>query len=299
MPQESPRLPPREGIIPCALLPEVQQQIESYAQALKNLAPSVGDHGLDKAEFWDSGIFHAAIERLRGIQAASMEAKRLFVADILEYMRIHSAIESWEYAGASERHDYSVILPDGRKVAIETKGSLDGNNANIYIRPSDADELVLWSLPQNPGSDPGKNAWSGVHTRLGAEILTGRDRQVDGLIIWGQLCNTQGLPCPKVESDETLITCVGHRHLPPPCVYLFPRTWPEPRNNPSPPCWKLEQVGFLNAVANVFQVDKNSVTDVQIETAMDGAKQIRRTSLLRNGECISQSRWTALKRASR
>src|SRR5271165_934827 len=79
--------------------------------------------------------------------------------------------------------------------------------------------------PTNPGADPRHNAWSGIHTRLSAEIIS-RSQRVDGLDIWDMVCGTFGRPCPKLESDTTRFTVVGPYRLPPPCIYLFPVTIP-------------------------------------------------------------------------
>ena len=79
----------------------------------------------------------------------------------------------------------------GQTAAIELKGCLDGNNTNIFERPPHAHEFIIWSVCTNPGADPRHNAWSGIHTRLSAEIIS-RHQLVDGIVIWDMVCGTIG-----------------------------------------------------------------------------------------------------------
>lgn len=284
-------------IIPCRQRPETRIALHEFAETLKRSAPALGAHGMDEQTFWDSGLFHGAIERLRGQQAASMGPKREFIAEILEFLKQSGRIRGWVIAGGGDRHDYEVTLPDDTVAAIEAKGCLDGNNTNIFQRPPNADEFLIWSLCQNPGADPRHNAWSGIHTRLSAEMIHTR-QQVDGLIIWDMVCGTLGRICPKLERDRERATAVGHRRLPPPCIYLFPRTIPDPRNNPSPRCWRLEQVKFLQILHESFQGDAEDVTEVRIEADIDGATVRRTTRLVRNGAEIIASQATPVRRST-
>jgi hypothetical protein len=224
----------RRPIIPCELLPETKGRIDAYVDALIQAAPEIGSHGLSQEEFRNSGIFRSAIERLRGAQAASMIEKRLFMTEVLDHLQAGSLIRRWSYEGAGERHDYQTIMPTGHISIVETKGCLDGNNTNIFERPPQADEFVIWSLCQNPGSDPRHNAWSGINTRLSAEIIH-RKQRVDGLVIWDMVCGTVGRPCPKLSANPDRATRISAtRVVPPPCIYLFPRSIPDARNNPTP-----------------------------------------------------------------
>ena len=75
---------PTKEIIPCVLSDETRRLIDAYAEALKNQAHRIGDHGLSEEEFWASGLFRGAIERLRGQQAASMAQKRKFIESVLD-----------------------------------------------------------------------------------------------------------------------------------------------------------------------------------------------------------------------
>ena len=286
-----------EPIIFCELLPETRARIEAYAEALREQAPFIGDHGLDEADFWDSGIFRSAIERLRGQQAASLAQKQAFVKLVLDHARAQGAVAEWRFTGAAERHDYEVRMPSGRVAVIETKGCLDGNNTNIFERPPQADEFVVWSLCQNPGADPRHNAWSGIHTRLSAEIIH-RRQGVDGVVIWDMVCGT-GRPCPKLAAEPDRATPLGARRVPPPCVYLLPRSIPDPRNNPNPPTWRLEEQEFLHALWRTFKGDPSDITHVHIESRMSEADLQRRTSFRRLDQEVAASNWTTVRRARR
>ncbi|WP_222873451.1 hypothetical protein [Hankyongella ginsenosidimutans] len=132
---------------------------------------------------------------MRGQFSATMREKREFVRHVLNYMQDQNFILDWQSAGEANRHDYTVTMPSGRTSVIELKGCLDGNNTNIFERPPQANEFVIWSVCTNPGADPRHNAWSGIHTRLSAEIIA-RQQRVDGLIIWDMVCGTIG-PMPE------------------------------------------------------------------------------------------------------
>lgn len=290
---------PKVVVIPCELKDDVRTRIETYAGELKAVAPTLGSHGLDEKSFYESGLFDAAIERLRGQRAASMSVKRNFLREVLDYMKAGGFIKEWAYTGTGERHDYQVILNDDKVSIFEAKGCLDGNNTTIFQRPANADEFLLWSLCQNPGSDPKHNAWSGIHTRLGGKILAEKEL-VDGLIIWDMLCGTAGRPCPKLDADSSRVkTLASGRNVPPPCLYLFPRTIPDPRNNPAPRAWGLRDVGLLKALYDAFGCRDEDVTSVYIEARMEGANVQRRTILVKEDSTIAQSDWTTLKRATR
>ncbi|MGH9721057.1 MAG: hypothetical protein ACRD8O_12660, partial [Bryobacteraceae bacterium] len=211
-----------------------------------------------------------------------MGGKRGLIAAILDYLRDYGYIAEWRASGSADRHDYEVRMPDGWVAVIEAKGCLDGNNTNIFERPPQADEFVIWSLCQNAGADPRKNAWSGIHVRLSAEIIH-RGQRVDGLIIWDMICGSLGRPCPKLQANPERATLLGRYTLPPPCIYLFPRTIPDPRNNPSPPVWKLPQMRFLAALHKAFSGDINDVTEVHITAGTTGATVTRTTTLVRAG----------------
>lgn len=290
---------PKSTVIPCKRDEVMGNMVKQFAIDLRNAAPSIGSHKMTPEAFEASGLFDAAIEKLRGQRSASMATKKAFLADVLNYMTSQNAIQKWSFTGSGERHDYRVILNDGRVSIFEAKGCMDGNNTTIYRRPADADEFILWSLCQNPGSDPAHNAWSGIHTRLGAKIIADREL-VDGLVIWDMLCGTTQRPCPKLQGDDAISTRIAtNRVLPPPCIYMFPRSIPDPRNNPEPPTRKLVEVGLLSAIYDTFKCTSNDVTNVRIEARMKEADVQRRTHLERNGALLAHSSWTTLKQASR
>jgi hypothetical protein len=280
------------AIIPCELKPEVTGQIEAFVEHLTEQAQQLAGEMTPE----ESAIMlHAAVERMRGRQAASMATKRSFIGDVLEALRAAGRISRWDFVGSGERHDYEIGIGD-RTIIVEAKGCLDGNNTNIFQRPANADEFYIWSLCQNPGSDPRHNVWSGVHSRLSAEVIA-RRTLVDGLIVWDMLCGTVARPCPKVEGNEERLTTLGPRRVPPPCIYLFPRTIPDPRNNAKPPVWRINELRFASALHEAFKGDDAELTSVLLSTSMDGAKVKRTTVLVRNGETIATSKDDVIKRA--
>lgn len=284
------------SIIPCEMNKDLRRKIENFAETLKTEAHKIGDHGLNKEEFYNSGLFRGAIERLRGQFSASMKEKREFVQYVLNELQDKGFIRDWESAGEKNRHDYSVIMPSGKVSVIELKGCLDGNNTTIFERPPIAEEFVIWSVCTNPGADPQHNAWSGIHTRLGAEVIS-RSQRVDGIIIWDMACGTIGRPCPKLKADPSRQNDVGPLTLPPACLYVFPATIPSPRNNPAPTAQSIENVELLKAFHDCFGGRDDEVNYVHFEVNYHGTDTVRKTIVRRDGEVQRESDMTSLKRS--
>lgn len=287
---------PEASIIPCRLAPELLARVEKYAEELSAAAPHIGSHGLSEEEFRASGLFESAIEKLRGVHAASTAQKKQFIADILDALKSEGLILEWKSAESKDRHDFEVFVDADWTCVIEAKGCLDGNNTNIFVRPPNAREFIIWSLCQNPAADPRKNVRSGIHTRLTAEIIA-RKQLVDGLVVWDNLCGGAARPCPKLEADPGRATLLGHRKVPPPCIYLFPLTVPDPRNNPRPPIGSLGDRKFLALLHRRFHGGAGDVTLVRIEAQMKGADICRKTVLEREGQEVFSSPLAPVKRA--
>ena len=282
-------------VIPCKQNASLREKIKKYAETLKVEAHLLGDHGLSEAEFYNSGLFRGAIERIRGQFSATMREKREFVQHVLNYMQDRGFIKDWESAGEANRHDYAVTTTSGRTAIIELKGCLDGNNTNIFERPPHAHEFIIWSVCTNTGADPRHNAWSGIHTRLSAEIIF-REQRIDGIMIWDMVCGTIGRPCPKITGASNAITEVGPFQLPPPCIYVLPATIPSPRNNPHPSPQRLEDVELLHAFHKCFNGDIADVNYVSFEVKYHGSDIVRTTAVTRNGDLQQESSPTAIRR---
>jgi hypothetical protein len=284
------------SVIPCLKNDELQKLIRDYTEVLKTEAHKLGAHGLSEKEFYNSGVFRGAIERTRGQFSATMRDKREFGRDVLNYMQDQGFVQDWEPAGEANRHDYVVRLKTGRLAVIELKGCLDGNNANIFERPTNAQEFVIWSVCTNPGADPRRNAWSGIHTRLSAEVIS-EQKRVDGVIIWDMVCGTVGRPCPKLASAPDRATAVSHYMLPPPCIYVLPSTIASPRNNPRPVAQSLDDVHLLKAFHECFRGKDEEVNYVDFEVEHRGAETVRKTRIRRGGAIVRESKFTAIQRA--
>ncbi|PYG31666.1 hypothetical protein [Pelagimonas varians] len=282
--------------ISCEKNAELRLKIVEFAEVLKREAHLLGDHGLDEQDFYQSGLFRGAIERIRGQYSASMKEKRGFVAQVLDHMRFGGFIKDWASAGESNRHDYAVTLNSDRTAIIELKGCLDGNNTNIFERPPHADEFIIWSVCSNPGADPRHNVWSGIHTRLSAEMID-RNQRIDGLVVWDWICGTAARPCPKLTLAPDRVTEVGQYRLQPPCIYLFPATVPSPRNNPRPRINTLDDVGLLQAMQTCFGGADAELHQVQIEVAHQGAETVRTTTISRGGTVQKASDPTPIRRS--
>lgn len=284
------------SIIPCKQNAELRSKIEDLAETLKSEAHKLGTHGLDENDFYNSGLFRGAIERIRGQFSATMREKRDFVSRVLNHMQDHNFIQHWSSAGEANRHDYSIVMNSGRTGIIELKGCLDGNNTNIFERPAHANEFVIWSVCTNTGADPRRNAWSGIHTRLSAEIIS-RQQQVDGVLIWDMACGTIGRPCPKLDNDATRVTELGQFVLPPPCIYLMPATVPSVRNNPNPAPQNIQDVELLRAFHNCFQGQDSELNQVSFSVQYKNSEVIRKTTVMRNSAIVHQSDYTPIRRS--
>ena len=284
------------SVIPCEKNKKLGQLIREFAETLKTEAHTLGSHGLEEKDFYQGGLFRGAIERIRGQFAASMREKREFVKHILNHMQDNNFIQDWDSAGDANRHDYVVKLNSGRIAVIELKGCLDGNNTNIFERPTNAQEFIIWSVCTNLGADPRRNAWSGIHTRLSAEIIS-KEQCVDGVIIWDWLCGTVGRPCLKVQANTARNVTVGPFEIPPPCIYVFPATIPSTRNNPNPKAQNIQDVQILKAFHDCFGGESNEINYVSFEIAHKGAETVRKTKIKRAGVVQRESEETTIKRS--
>lgn len=286
------------SVIPCARDDRLRGLIERFAELLKVEAHTLGDHGLDEQDFYNSGVLRGAVEKLRGEYIGATRPKREFVQHVLNHLEDNGLIAGWDRSQRGARHDYQVRLNSGRLAVIDLKGCLDGNNTTIAERPADADEFVVWSLCLSPGADPRHNVWSGIHTRLSAEMISS-GRRVDGLIVWDMVCGTIGRPCPKLERLRTDLTerttLVGPFRTPPPCIYVFPGTIPTPAA-PFAPAQALERVELLEAFQRGFSGWPEEVNYVDFELAAVEGEIHRKTTIRRGGAVMSASEMTAIRR---
>ncbi len=283
-------------IIPCKQNALLRSQIKQFAETLKVEAHLLGNHGLSETDFYQSGLFRGAIERIRGQFSATMRMKREFVQHVLNHMQDLNFIQDWESAGEANRHDYSIKLNSGNTAVIELKGCLDGNNTNIFERPHHAQEFIIWSVCTNTGADPRHNAWSGIHTRLSAEIIS-REQRVDGVMFWDMVCGTIGRPCPKVKDLPNRFSSVGPFKLPPPCIYVLPSTIPSPRNNPNPKAQQIDNVEILKAFNDCFEGNLSEINYVDFQVKYRGADILRTTIVNRDGTVQQNSAPTAIRRS--
>lgn len=283
------------SVIPCEQDKRLRTQIERFAEVLKNEAHKLGEHGLDEKEFYNSGLFRGAVERVRGQFSATMRSKREFVQHVLNHMEDGGFIAGWEQTDDANRNDYAVRLNNGKLAVIDLKGCLDGNNTNIFERPSTADEFVIWSICTNLGADPRRNAWSGIHTRLSAEMIS-RNQRVDGLIVWDMMCGTIGRPCPKIDSSQDArLTEIGPFRTPPACVYLFPSAIPSESTSMAT-AQALDEVGLIAAFHACFQGKMEEVSYVDFELLAAADEQVRKTTVRRGGTVQKESEMTAIRR---
>ena len=281
------------SVIPCEQNQGLRDQIEEFTEVLKTEAHKLGDHGLGEREFYNSGLFRGAVERLRGQFSAAMRGKREFAQHALNHMEDRGFIREWDLTDDANRNDYRVRLKSGRIAIIDLKGCLDGNNTNIFERPAEADEFIIWSICTNPGVNPRKNAWSGIHTRLSSEVIS-RNQRVDGVILWDMVCGTLGRPCPKL-SEPGRETELGPFRVPPACIYLFPATIPSAAQ-PHAASQGLESVELLSAFHECFRGRASEIYQVDFSIANIGTTLMRKTTVRRDGSVQQTSEMTAIRR---
>lgn len=281
------------SIIPCEQNQGLRDQIERFAETLKTEAHLLGDHGLEEMEFYNSGLFRGAVERVRGQFSATMRGKREFVQHALNHLQDGGFIADWDLTSDASRNDYSVRLNSGRMAIIDLKGCLDGNNTNIFERPANANEFIIWSLCTNPGADPRRNAWSGIHTRLSAEMIS-RNQRVDGVILWDMVCGTIGRPCPKL-NDPSRLTDLGPFRTPPACIYILPAAIPS-LARPHAGAQSLADVEFLAAFHGCFGGHDDELNFVDFDVAHQGTDMLRKTTVRRAGIVQQTSDMTAIRR---
>lgn len=283
------------SVIPCEQNSNLRAQIERFAEVLKTEAHRLGDHGLDERDFYNSGLFRGAVERVRGQFSATMRAKREFVQHVLNHMEDEGFIAGWDLTEDSSRNDYLVRLASGRIAVIDLKGCLDGNNTNIFERPANADEFVIWSICTNLGADPRRNVWSGIHTRLSAEMIS-RNQRVDGLIVWDMVCGTIGRPCPKItDDDHARLTDIGPFRVPPPCIYLFPNMAPSSAA-PVVSAQPIKAVELLSVFHDCFKGRDAELNHVDFELLQSDSDLMRRTTIRRAGSTQKVSEMAAIRR---
>ena len=280
-------------IIPCCQDATLNLRIIEFAEVLKTEAHKLGNHGLSEPEFYSSGLFRGAIERIRGQYSATMGPKREFVQHVLNHMEDENFIRTWERTEDSNRNDYLVELQDGRKAVIDLKGCLDGNNTTFSERPDYADEFVVWSVCTNRGTDPKKNAWSGLHTRLSSEIISKR-RRVDGVVFWDMDCGTLNRPCPKLNLSPARLTAVGPFKVPPPCLYILPRELPTTTHVAM--AEPFVEHSLLSAFSKAFNCKDEELNFVDFTLSKTGEEIMRQTTVRRGGIIQKQSRPTPIRR---
>ena len=51
-------------VVPCERNKDLKQQVEEFAEVLKEYAHTLGDHGLSETDFYQGGIFRGTIETM-------------------------------------------------------------------------------------------------------------------------------------------------------------------------------------------------------------------------------------------
>jgi hypothetical protein len=213
-------------------------------------------------------LLRAAIERRRGQSAATTSGKYRFIEAVLAHGTAVGAWSSWEKVAAKGRNDFKVTMNDETLVSIESKGCPDGNNTGIWDRPGWADEFFVWcQCSESLTKQPGEGIWSGIATRIAMKTCAERE-VVDGFIYWDGRCGTDDRRVPKGFGEEGSLRAEASdisgpadrpTWLPPPCVYLLPKSVPSTRNNPRPPTHQATSLRFVTALLGLMGVPEREL----------------------------------------
>jgi hypothetical protein len=231
-------------------------------------------------------LIPAVIEMLRGRQAAKMEAKRAFIRSLLETLVQEGAIEEWEYVGDKHRHDYEIRTADGRMIALEAKGCLDGNSSTIFEPPPNADEMFVVSMATSPASDSVKNMRSGLN-RIAVESMA-KGIRVDGVIAWDLVGSSVRL-VPELSASPTWD--YEGKEVPPPAVFVFPCKIPRRARKTAARGRKAEELSFLRILSRVFSMPLDLARQVDVEVMKEADKLKRRVTV----RCGREVKWKTAK----
>lgn len=160
----------------------------------------------------------AAIQKIRGSQAAGNANRRQFLVRLFERMlelKLITKIESPRYGDDTV---YRLSIESIGDVAIIQKGCPDGAHSSVrWTAPDWAKETYLWWICDSLTLEPGEHVGKGIN-RLRQRFFSDAPDAVDGVIFHNDLCGTSNRPCPKI--DRAL--SIDGMLVPPPCVYIMP-----------------------------------------------------------------------------
>jgi hypothetical protein len=122
---------------------------------------------------------------------------------------------------------------------------------------------VSESLAHNPG----RGVWSGVSIRFLPKIAAERTI-VNAFIFWDARCGTRLRKCPKdfgvfgfLRGEATDIESQASKPnwVPPPCIYLFPRSAPTVPHNLTPAVHTIASSKFARMLLEAFNVPENDM----------------------------------------
>ena len=184
--------------------------------SLANDAAYLAAKGLTSEEYRQA--LPAAIEQLRGSQAASNANRRHFLITLFEEMRQRGLISKFDMPRYGDDTVYRVSVDGLGDVAIIQKGCPDGAHSSVrWAVPDWAVETYLWWLCSSLTYEPGEHISKGVN-RLRQRFFSEATDALDGVIFQNELCGTANRPCPKID----LAISINGSMVPPPCIYIMP-----------------------------------------------------------------------------
>lgn len=211
---------PAEEAAPCrhpgAPPDEVIDRVVAIFGKIKADPKFLASYGVSAEEY--ELALPAAIERFRGSRAAGNAARRKFLADLLEALKLAGACNDVQSPRYGDDTVYRLAVPGLGDVAIIQKGCPDGAHSSTrWTRPDWAKEAYLWWLCSSTTHEPGEHIGKGVN-RLKQRFFSHLPDTVDGVIFHNDLCGSPERPCPKMG----FALSVGGSMVPPPCIYVMP-----------------------------------------------------------------------------
>ncbi len=209
-----------ESVTPCrhpgALSQSVVDKVADVIETLASDARYLSSKGLTAAEY--AQALPAAIQRLRGSNAARTADRRSFLVTLFAAMESRGQISGFEMPKYGEDTVYRLSVPNIGPVAIIQKGCPDGAHSSLrWERPDWAVEAYLWWVCSSITYEPGVHVWKGVN-RLRQRFFSDAKGTLDGIVFHNELCGSPNRPCPKLGNA---IMVEGHL-VPPPCLFVMP-----------------------------------------------------------------------------
>lgn len=226
----------------------VEKTVE-VIQSLANDVEFLNSHGLTEGEYL--AAFPAAIEIVRGRMAARNANRRKFLASVFVEMEKRGLISSLRIPSYGNDTIYRIGLSDQMEIAVIQKGCPDGAHSSLaWAKPEWASESYIWWVCSSTAMSPGEHVVKGINRLRGRFLAEPHSdaNAIDGVIFHNEVCGTPGRPCPKLERATT----IDGVRVPPPCIYVLPKSLGSHRRDLKFPQVLLALFGISESASGAF-----------------------------------------------